>query len=198
MVMGKNRLDGLDERVVGMVIEAGTMMMDVFRTMNGSAALDLPALRRRDIRLHDLERGIENRCVQLLLKENLFGSDFRQVAGALKVIHDLERIGHQSLHVGQILAQNEDPVLYWQTGLHWMAHHSAKMVLEAMVAFKNRDVQLARRIIALRFESVKQALTRTGQLAPDRVANGVLIAKYLERISDHAVDICRRQLVEGA
>ena len=136
MVMGKDRLDGLDERVVGMGIEAGTMMMDVFRTMNGSATLDLPALRRRDIRLHDLEQGIENRCVQLLLKENLFGSDFRQVAGALKVIHDLERIGHQSLHVGQILAQNEDPVLYWQTGLHWMAHHSAKMVLEASLAVR--------------------------------------------------------------
>ena len=87
---------------------------------------------------------------------------------------------------------------------YYLWRDRAKMVLEAMVAFKNRDVQLARRIIALdaevdaRFESVKQALTRTGQLAPDRVANGVLIAKYLERISDHAVDICRRQLVEGA
>ena len=129
------------------------------------------------------EREIESLCLKLLLQQQPVARDLRQISAALKMITDMERIGDQAEDIAEIVA---------------LAKETIAMVTDSVDAYVKRDVPLAEKVIAEDdvvddyFARVKKALI--SRIAADP-ADGefaldvLMIAKYFERIGDHAVNI---------
>ncbi len=144
------------------------------------------------------EREIENMCLKLLLQQQPVARDLRIISSALKMVTDMERIGHQSADIADIvIAANikaADDTLY----IRDMALATIKMVTDCIDAFVKKSISIAKSVIAYDdvvddyFDQVKKTLIEhfsrpeaDGEYALDLL----MIAKYFERIGDHAVNI---------
>ena len=150
-----------------------------------------------DSEIDHKEREIENLCLKLLLRQQPVARDLRQISAALKMITDMERIGDQAEDIAEIVGflgrQAENDAL-----LKKMAEAVIQMVTESVDAYVKCDIILAKKVIAAddvvdeQFARVKQSLI--GKIAADP-ADGeyaldlLMIAKYYERIGDHATNI---------
>lgn len=144
------------------------------------------------------EREIESICMRTLLRQQPVAHDLRTVSSALKMVTDMERIGDQSADIADIITMAhisaEDDIL----NIHTMAEAVIHMVTESMDAFVKKDADTARSVIQYDdvvdscFDSVKNKLI---QMLNEPGTNGeyaldlLMIAKYFERIGDHAVNI---------
>lgn len=144
------------------------------------------------------ERDIESLCLKLLLQQQPVARDLRQISAALKMITDMERIGDQADDISEII-----PFLNGRTGgeceyIAEMARAAIHMVTESIDAYVRRDIVLAHAVIEYDdivddlFNKVKQSLIdmiaknpQDGEFAIDLL----MIAKYFERIGDHATNI---------
>lgn len=148
-----------------------------------------------------MERDIENRCLRLLLQQQPVAGDLRTISAALKMVTDLRRIGDQCANIAEISLllqrQRQDGCL---ADIHTMSQKAAVMVKRAIFSYVNRDAQAAQAVIALDdevdglFQKIKGELA--ARIAEDRgeadqAVDLVIIAKYLERIADHGVNIAR-------
>ena len=144
------------------------------------------------------ERDIESLCLRLLLQQQPVARDLRKISAALKMITDMERIGDQAEDIAEIVTflkgrtgQNDDL-------LREMARSTIKMVTESVDAFVKHDIMLAEKVVAYDdvvdnyFEQVKDELIARIAENPDDgeyALDLLMIAKYFERIGDHAVNI---------
>ena len=125
------------------------------------------------------ERDIENLCMKLLLQQQPVARDLRTISSALKMISDMERIGDQAADIAE------------------MARNAIVMVTDSIDSFVRKNLSLAQAVVRRDdevdqlFLDVKQELVRLlGQGDSGEVCIDLLmIAKYLERIGDHAVNI---------
>ena len=184
------------------LIEMGALCEEVIALAAQSLAEGDTALSARvsllDEEIDRKEREIESLCLKLLLQQQPVARDLRQISAALKMITDMERIGDQAEDIAEIVAflggrGTEDSEL-----LRDMARSTIRMVSGSVDAYVKRDVPLAEKVIAEDdvvddyFARVKQALI--SRIAADP-ADGefaldvLMIAKYFERIGDHAVNI---------
>ena len=144
------------------------------------------------------ERDIENLCMRLLLQQQPVAGDLRKISSALKMISDMERIGDQARDIAEML---EYVVQYkFESRVHIgdMARASIKMVTDSIDSFVRKDYDAAVAVIAsddvvdTLFQKVKDELTAAVAAQPE---NGeifldlLMIAKYFERIGDHATNI---------
>lgn len=145
-----------------------------------------------------MEREIESICLKLLLQQQPVARDLRQISAALKMITDMERIGDQAEDIAEII-----PFLSGRTGeecaeIREMAEVTINMVTNCVDAYVKQDLKLARSVydhddvVDTCFDKVKSKLiymiaqnTDNGEYAIDLL----MIAKYFERIGDHAVNI---------
>lgn len=144
------------------------------------------------------EREIENLCMKLLLQQQPVAKDLRVISSALKMITDMERIGHQSADIAEIVREAQISSEQDRFHIREMAQSVIKMVTDSVDAFVNKDEELARKIIKYDdivddyFNSIKKSLISTltkGDTDGEYVLDFLMIAKYLERIGDHAVNI---------
>ena len=144
------------------------------------------------------ERDIENLCLRLLLHQQPVAGDLRRISAALKMITDMERIGDQADDIAEIVLCLEDVPAESHELLRKMAEAAIGMVSDSVDAYVRQDMALAEKVIAdddtvdAYFDKVKQALIR--RIADDPAEGGtalelLMIAKYLERIGDHATNI---------
>jgi phosphate transport system protein len=147
-----------------------------------------------------MEREIEQTCLKLLLMEHPVASDFREVSAALKMITDLERIGDQARDIAEITTHFDDDEKYIKKLVHipQMSAIAIQMVKDGIQAYIDRDLKLARSLkktddeVDALFDTVKAELIELIKKNPDGAGQAILfmmIAKYLERIGDHAVNI---------
>ena len=145
------------------------------------------------------EREIEQLCLKLLLQQQPVASDLRLISAVLKMITDIERIGDQAADIAELtlfLCQEEGILSAGK--LKEMARATIYMVSGAIDAFVRRDLHMAREIIDYddvvdeQFNDIKASLVAAikedrdlGETAIDEI----MIAKYFERIGDHAVNI---------
>ena len=148
--------------------------------------------------INQKERDIESLCLKMLLQQQPVARDLRQISAALKMITDLERIGDQASDIAEIITFIDKKAGVDCEPICLMAEATIRMVTESIDAFVKRDVGIAQQAIAHDdtvddyFEKVKQALIR--RIADDPAEGGtaldlLMIAKYLERIGDHATNI---------
>ena len=153
-----------------------------------------------DRNVNDMERAIESRCLSLILRQQPVARDLRQISTALKVVTDLERIGDHASDIAELILRiKSDHAYHIVQHLPAMAASAQKMVHDAVEAFIKQDVEEAEEIIrrddevdAL-FNQVKSDVVELLKSAPSHADQGIdllMIAKYLERIGDHAVNVC--------
>lgn len=142
------------------------------------------------------ERDIEALCMRLLLRQQPVARDLRLISSALKMISDMERIGDQAADISQITVFMQGRSLLIPH-IEAMARRSAEMVTCAIDSFVRRDLEKARSVYRMDdavddlFIEIKQEIVRLlknnedGELCLDYL----MIAKYLERIGDHAVNV---------
>lgn len=151
-----------------------------------------------DDEIDNMERSIEALCLKLLLQQQPVASDLRQISAALKMITDLERIGDQAKDIADIVASLNGRAVSECADIRQMAVAAMKMVTESIDAFVQRDTELAMKTIAHDdvvdnyFQKVKISLIQIITKNPEDgeyALELLLIAKYFEKIGDHAVNI---------
>ncbi|MGN1450741.1 MAG: phosphate signaling complex protein PhoU [Eubacteriales bacterium] len=144
------------------------------------------------------EREIEGMCLKLLLSQQPVARDLRTISSALKMVTDMERIGDQSADIAEIVATANISAGEDALNIRDMASAAIKMVTESVEAFVKKDVGIAKQVIEYDdvvdncFCAVKDRLTyRLKQPGADGeyALDLLMIAKYFERIGDHAVNI---------
>ena len=151
-----------------------------------------------DAEIDQKERNIESMCLKLLLQQQPVARDLRQISAALKMITDMERIGDQAEDISEIVITLDGQYAENSALLKGMAESAIQMVTESVDAYVKRDTALAHKVIEMDdivddyFDQVKAELISkiAGEPADGEYALDLLmIAKYLERIGDHAVNI---------
>lgn len=148
--------------------------------------------------INQAEKDIEAMCLKLLLQQQPVARDLRQISSILKMITDMDRIGVQAGDIAEIvtfanLSKSKDRI-----HISDMAEATIKMVSESINAFVKKDLELANKVIA--YDDVVDDLfvkVRTGIIDliskdkrhGEQAVDIIMIAKYLERIGDHATNI---------
>lgn len=148
--------------------------------------------------IDQMEREIENICLKLLLQQQPVAKDLRTVSATLKMITDMERIGDQAEDIAEIIITLGGRTGAECHGIRKMAEATIKMVTDSIDAYVKKDLNLSKAVCAYDdivdkdFTEIKDTLismitnnTADGEYALDLL----MIAKYLERIGDHAVNI---------
>ncbi|MEG0492584.1 MAG: phosphate signaling complex protein PhoU [Clostridia bacterium] len=157
------------------------------------------AVMQSDTLVDQKERSIETMCLRLLLLQQPIARDLRKVSSALKMITDMERIGDQAADICEIVTMlGEKGIVQSPKNIANMARETVSMVHKSIDAYVASDVDLAREVMAWDdvvdelFMRIKAELIQVlaqdatqGQQALDLL----MIAKYFERIGDHAVNI---------
>ena len=148
--------------------------------------------------IDQMERDIESICMRLLLQQQPVARDLRVISSALKMIGDMERIGDQAADIAEIVKYLKEDDVPNLGNLREMSDFAAGMVTASINSFVRQDLDLARKVILDDdvvdgyFEKVKEALI--GLIAEgDRdgafLLDVLMVAKYIERIGDHATNI---------
>ena len=152
-----------------------------------------------DREIDQKEREIESQCLKLLLRQHPVARDLRFISAALKMVTDMERVGDQAADISEIVSYiAQEGYIKQLEHIPKMAEKAVHMVKRAVDAFINRDLDLARAVIDMDdevdglFDVIKRELI---ELIHQNSAMGaqaldlLMIAKYFERIGDHAVNI---------
>ena len=153
-----------------------------------------------DRTINDMERAVESRCLSLILRQQPVACDLRQVSTALKVVTDLERIGDHASDIAELILRIKvEHAYHIVKHLPTMAAAAQKMVHDAIEAFIAQDLEAAMEIIKrddevdTLFNQVKTDVIDLLKTSPNQADQGIdllMVAKYLERIGDHAVNVC--------
>ena len=150
-----------------------------------------------DMDIDHMERDIEALCMKLLLQQQPVAKDLRAISAALKMISDMERIGDQAADIAEITLDIAHSPVISRVPIAEMARNVIVMVTDSIDSFVRKNLSLAQAVVYRDdevdrlFLEVKQELIRllgqgdSGEACIDLL----MIAKYLERIGDHAVNI---------
>ena len=198
----RNRFDEQLEQLNVELIKTGALCEDAISTTAKALIDNDRELARRvkpiEREIDQKERDIESLCMKLLLQQQPVARDLRQISSALKMISDLERIGDQASDIAEILPYLQGSVSESKLHIKEMAQATIKMVTDSIESFVRRDLPLARSVVEYDnvvdglFNKVKTELIRlisedsnTGEFCIDLL----MVAKYFERIGDHAVNV---------
>ena len=195
----EDELTELKNELVEMCRLTETMISDaVTALLNRDRALG-KSIGELDKRVNEYEMDIEKRCMRILLRQQPVAKDFREVSTALKMITDIERFGDQASDIGDLVYHM--PGETYIKPLHHlkaMGNLAVKMARESVDSFIRNDENLADEVIKTDdemddlVETVKDeliALIKKDGNNGDQAIVLMMIAKYLERIGDHAVNV---------
>lgn len=190
--------------------ELNTLLIEMAAFVERAVADSLSALQTRDIDLaekvikqdqnvDDMERQIEDMCLTLLLRQQPVAGDLRFISAALKIITDLERIGDHAQDISEISkSMPNDPLTTEFFFITKMYEESSYMIKTAIDAFITKDEDLAKEcithddivdnlLIEFREMIITNLQNKTGNA--EELIDLLQIAKYLERVGDHAQNI---------
>ena len=191
------------ERLNVMLIEMGALCEEAITYAVKALEEDSDEMRKLTLETDSVidvkEREIENLCLKLLLQQQPVARDLRLISSALKMISDMERIGDQAYDIAEITrTMKSDREKVCENDVTLMAQIAIQMVTKSINSFVKKDIELANDVIITDdkvddlFCKIKEELieavagdSRWGEYFVDVL----MIAKYLERISDHAVNI---------
>ena len=151
-----------------------------------------------ELEIDQMERDIERQCMRLLLMQQPVATDLRVVSSALRMIADLERIGDQAFDIADITKSGSFQGFSGKVHIKEMAKAAIHMVTDSVDSYVKQDVQLAKRVteeddvvdeLFLKVRRELAELIHTDQNASEQALDLLMIAKYLERIGDHAVNV---------
>lgn len=154
--------------------------------------------KKTEVEIDRMERDIEGLCLKLLQQQQPVARDLRLISAALKMITDMERIGDQAADVAEIVSFIDLSQSINHLHIKEIAEAAIKMVSESINAFVKRDLALADTVIAyddvvddlfLKTKNDLISMIAENKSCGEQALDLLMIAKYLERIADHAVNI---------
>lgn len=199
----RNTFDRQLEKLHSMMIDMGNMIEKAITLAIHALIQQDEAMAKQAIAfdndIDQMEKDIEAMCLRLLLQQQPVAKDLRVISAALKMITDMERIGDQAADISEIaLFLIGETYIKKLEHIPQMAAATSKMVTDSINAYVNMDLELAQKVIAADdvvddlFDTVRNDLI---DLIRKDAANGsqsmdlLMIAKYFERIGDHATNI---------
>ena len=180
----------------GLIERAIRNATDALENQDVEAALQAIATEKE---VNQAERDIEALCLKLLLQQQPVAKDLRFISSALKMITDMERIGDQATDIAELVVfLSKEPYIKPLNHLPQMAEKATRMVTGALDAYVRKDMALAQEIMGMDdeidglFATVKDeliTLIRNDAAAGSQAVDLLMIAKYYERIGDHAQNI---------
>lgn len=199
----RNRFDRELVRLNNELIEMGSMIEKSIETaVKAMVNQDVELANRvieSDDEIDQQERQIEDLCLKLLLQQQPVAKDLRLISSALKMVTDMERIGDHATDISEItIALADKSYIKKLEHIQQMAKETMIMLVKSIEAFVNKDIEEAGSVIERDdvvddlFSKVKTELVQmihenvdVGEQATDLL----MVAKYLERIGDHATNI---------
>ena len=151
-----------------------------------------------DSQIDRKEREIESLCMRLLLQQQPVARDLRTISSALKMISDMERIGDQASDIAEIAGFLAGSEIISEIHIRDMASAAVKMVTDSIEAFVKKDLTLSYSVMKYDdivddlFDQIKKELidfVYEHRESSESCIDLLMVAKYLERIGDHAVNI---------
>ena len=199
----RNKFDEQLEKLHDMLVEMGALIEKAINVairalveQNGDMAKEAMSI---DMEVDQMEKEIESLCLRLLLQQQPVARDLRLISSALKMITDMERIGDHATDISEItLLLIGETYIKKLEHIPQMAEATAKMLTDSIDAFVKKDTDLAWNVIAYDdvvddlFVAVKNdliGLIRADSANGEQAIDLIMIAKYFERIGDHATNI---------
>ena len=199
----RNRFDRQLSTLNDELIEMGSMIEKSIETaikalVNQDVDLARHAI-EADEEIDRQERIIEDLCLKLLLQQQPVAKDLRLISSALKMITDMEQIGDHASDISEItIALADQPYIKKLEHIQQMAKETMIMLVGSIEAFVDKDLEKANEVIKRDdvvddlFDKVKKELIQMIHENADKgeqAADLLMVAKYMERIGDHATNI---------
>ncbi|HKM35639.1 MAG TPA: phosphate signaling complex protein PhoU [Lachnospiraceae bacterium] len=198
-ILFEQELEELKDKVIEMGVKIEEVYDRLFLLLQKKDREGMEEIVIDDRLINDMQRGIEAKCLSLLTKQQPVARDLRMVSAALKVVTDIERIGDHVSDMAELLLRMDMPDLGdFSDSLPKMIIAAKKIVCESIEAFVARDMDDAKDVIAYDdviddfFNQVKEDIIndlKSGKENADDCVDVLMLAKYLERVGDHAVNI---------
>lgn len=194
------QLEELNTQLIKMGADCETAIsMAVKALLNNDTKL-VEGVKETEREIDHMERSIEGLCMKLILQQQPVARDLRTISSALKMITDMERIGDQAADIANLIKYCEIDRAGTQcrTDIAHMAEAAIKMVTASVDAFVKQDIEGAKSVILaddqvdglfikIKGDIINMIAENAG--LGETVFDIVMIAKYLERIGDHATNI---------
>ena len=199
----RNKFDMQLERLNSQLTHMGEMreiaITRATKALEDGKIDEAKSVQEADEEIDQLEKDIERLCLKLLLQQQPVARDLRQISAALKMITDMERIGDQASDIAEIIISEKKAEAADIPVIVKMSEAAAKMVRDSVNAYVEKDLELSRAVIEYddvvdeMFEENKKQLIdyiskNSGEGGKEAI-DLIMVAKYLERIADHATNI---------
>lgn len=199
----RNRFDRQLEQLNNELINMGSLIEEAIE-MAITALIKQDVEKAKEIMAFDeeideKEKEIENLCLKLLLQQQPVAKDLRQISAALKMITDMERIGDHAADISEMtILMSNQPYIRNIEHLQTMAKETMVMLVKSIEAYVEKDMKKAKGVIASDdiiddlFDEIKKELIASiheNANNGEQAADLLMVAKYLERIGDHATNI---------
>lgn len=199
----RNQFDRQLNNLNGELIQMGHMIEQAIEhAIEAMVHRDVEKARKNmefDAEIDQQEKDIEGLCMKLLMKQQPVARDLRLISAALKMITDMERIGDQAADISELsICLSDVESLPKMDIIQKMAQESMLMVVKSIEAFVSKDLETAEKVIKRDdvidnlFVEAKAELIRLIQeksACAEVAADLLMVAKYFERIGDHATNI---------
>ena len=184
-----------------LIISMGKMIeIAIESSMIALMGRDVDAARevtKNDEAINEMEREIESLCLKLLLQQQPVAADLRHITAALKMITDMERIGDHAVDIADLVLKVPDCKYGKMNELTEMSEEIIKMLHQAVQSYIEKDYNKAKNVIVQDdvidelYRTIKKDLVQKIRETSEgeTILDYLLIAKYIERIGDHAVNI---------
>ena len=199
----RNRFDRQLEQLNNELINMGSLIEEAIE-------MAITALIKQDVKkaryvvefdeeIDEKEREIESLCLKLLLQQQPVARDLRQISAALKMITDMERIGDHAADISEMtILMADKPYIRNIDHLQTMAKETMVMLVKSIEAYVEKNQEKAEKVIANDdviddlYDEIKMELIEAIQKDAnngEQATDLLMVAKYLERIGDHATNI---------
>lgn len=199
----RNRFDRQLMRLNQEMIDMGSLCEEMItaaaKIVNTRDKELMEDIRQMEEEINQMERDIERHCMKLLLQQQPVATDLRVISAALKMVSDMERIGDQATDIAGIICKESNIVeVKENTHLDNMAKATISMVSQSVKSFIKQNLGIAREVVEQDdmvddlFKQVKKEAITMIHENPEKgeeYVSIVMIAKYFERIGDHAGNI---------
>ncbi len=193
------QLELLNEQLIHMGELCETAIGRATEALGEGSIARAKAVREADEEIDQMEKDIERLCLKLLLQQQPVARDLRQISAALKMITDMERIGDQASDIAEIIISEKKSKGADIPKIVQMSEAAAGMVRDSVAAYVEKDLEMSRRVMEADdvvdrlFEENKRELidfiARNEGHQGREAIDLIMVAKYLERIADHATNI---------
>ncbi len=194
-----DQLKRLNEEMIQMSSMIEESIEKAIQTLINQDVEQAKEIMKHDNLINQEQKKIETICFQLLMQQQPVASDLRSISAAMKMVTDMERIGDHAADICEMtLMMAKHVYLLDLTGIRQMTKETVLMLIQSIESYVSKDMEKARYVVNhddvvdLLFEKVKKELIGEIQQNPkcsEQAADMLMVAKYFERIGDHATNI---------